>query len=179
MINKYEFLTFRVDNSLAEIKPRPYSVSIAGLGKVAVYEASLGEVTIGKFASSRRQLKRSNIIAHFIESAFEPEKPARQLWLPYEPDPSKRKRVIIATSSSPDQRLVAWQTVAHLADDLKDYSPYDEEGNALYEEARLLLHFADANNENFDFRVTSIDTVDKYLGLVSDLQSLGEGPNHG
>ncbi len=175
MINRYEFLTFRIDNALAEKKARPHSVAVDGLGKIAVSEVNLGEVTIGKFATSRRQLVRHNVMARFIESAFDPGDVARQLWLPYEPDPSKRKRAIIATSAESARRFNIWQDVASLADNLNDYDPYDEQTNALYEEAKLLLHLADARDESFGFEVSGVDTFDKLLTLAANLQSVDTG----
>lgn len=150
MYDRDEFLRARIDNYLGERHARIKRV-VTSSGELAVREAAQSGITVGSFGVSKREYKRHER-DYFIEAAPDERGMARQLWLPaliWVTLGTLRQREIVATLSKPSERFDAWQAVQPLVSDLENYSEYDGEGQALFDEAKLTLQYLDANNDSF------------------------------
>jgi hypothetical protein len=152
MIDRDEFLKFRINNAVKREKAIIVDTDIS-LGRIAVKSKKSDNITIGKFALSKRSLKRAPVIAHFITSDFDGI-PPRQLWLPTELSLLSRTREIIPTGVSTSDIFQGWREVKSIVGDCADYSPYDEEGGSLFDEAKMLLDYADAADGSFKLSVS-------------------------
>ena len=153
MIDRDGLLRFRINNYLDARRARIERVE-DGIGRMLVRQAGQDGHMVGWVSRSRHDARD-----YFIEAP--PSGGAahsRQLWLPawrwineYATAP---QREIVATEAEPARRFAAWQDARPTVNDLEGYSPYDGQGQALFEEAKLILQFMDANNGGFDFSVT-------------------------
>ncbi len=162
MIDRDEFLQFRVNNLLDKEKARYEKVN-TGLGRVVLRQASRSSITMGQFASSKKEIAEGGA-SYFLESAVTDSPLRRQLWLParrwvdsagFGLAGTLPQREIVTTLAAPEARFAAWQDVQAKIYDLEDYSPYEGEPKALFEQAKLMLQFADANDDSFTFSVES------------------------
>ena len=80
MIDRDELLRSRIDNYLSVNKERLRRVP-AGLGSLVVRRSTAQKITVGTFASNRREHRRGNS-HYFIESTQAGTNLGRQLWLP-------------------------------------------------------------------------------------------------
>ena len=154
MIDRDEFLRFRIDNYLDKKHARVKKVQTA-LGSTMLRQAAQAGTTVGAFADSRRAFKHDDR-HYFIETPIEGSDQRRQLWLPalqWVTFGTLRRREIIATQEQPDRRFAAWQDAQVLVDQVEGYSAYDPQNQALFEEAKLILQFMGANDDQFDFSV--------------------------
>jgi len=157
MFDRDEFLRARIDNYLGERHARIKRVTTS-FGELAVRQASQGAITVGSFADTKKEYKTRER-NYFIESAPDEPGVARQLWLPalrWVALGTIRQREIVATSSDSSTRFDAWEGVQPLITNLDEYSEYEGEGKALFEQAKLSLQYIDANNDNFRVSVSSI-----------------------
>lgn len=157
MLDRDVSLRVRIDHRLDELHI-PTKKIRAGIGTLAVRQFSENGITIGAFAKTKRQFIH-NEPAYFIESPIAGSALKRQLWLPAddyttidEEPVLVEHREIIVTTETPDRRFAAWQDVQPEVYDLEDYSPEDPVNQALYEQARLLLQYVDANDDTFTIK---------------------------
>ena len=154
MIERDDFLRARIENTLEERDARLTRIATDS-GSIAVRQALKDGIVIGSLASSKGAYKRGEV-GHFIETPGD-HGIARQLWLPaprwIDPYRMARQREIIVTHAEPSQRFDAWQGAQSLIGDTEDYSKYEGEAQALFEEAGMALQFADANNDTLDIQI--------------------------
>jgi hypothetical protein len=158
MYDRDEFLRARVGNYLKSQRA-PMKLVSTEFGILAVRQASHNGISVGDFGISKKDYKK-NERNFFIETPPDEQGIARQLWLPalqWVFLGTIRQREIIATESAPSDRFDAWQQVQPLIKDLENYSEYDSDGQALYNEAKLTLEHIGANNEGFRTSITKIN----------------------
>ena len=170
MIDRDELLRFRIDNYLSARHARIKKIG-DGVGTLVVRQASRAGYTVGWVSASGPARPWERVVGWALAAKLRPaprdyfiEAPqatgnasARQLWLPawqwVNEFSTARQREIVATEAEPDRRFAAWQDARPTVNDLEDYSPYEGDGRALFEQAKLILQFMSANDDGFDFSV--------------------------